>query len=369
MAQNEQDVPKPIKELKITFTVNHIKVDPGKPPVTGTVDPCNDPEKMVLIWEGSDAEIAITNQDGSLINDFKEYGPLAYFKQGVKYFYIKKKFIPNDINGLSEFVAYLNEKYLMADANVESERTYMEILVNIVTQILSGQKPADASEGAIYDKLQQFKPTHDEFGNSFDDIEKCKAYITALNTLLGAGAAPVDVPVGPQNPNPSVEEAERTRLAQEEATRARLAQEEATKARLAQEASNRLLDPSRRRSSISSFSDSSPESDDEDDEVLRGKKVLTPQQQQRELEDIRSKEGLARLRQERADGNTGKGSSFGAPSGAFRNTAQSYSPESGGPRAGQNDSKGVSSALREGGNRTRRHQYKKNRQTRRYNFQ
>jgi hypothetical protein len=358
MEQNTEDEQNSIKELKITFTVNHIKVDSGKPPVTGTVDPCiesDNSEKMVLIWEGSEAEISITNQDGSAINDFKEYGPLAYFKQGVKYYYVNKKFIPDDINGLPEFVTYLNGKYSISNDVVGSERKYMEIVVNIVTQILSGQKPADASEGAIYDKLQQFKPTHDGFGNSFDDIEKCKAYITALNTLLGAGAAPADVPVGPQNPNPPANEEERARLAQE-AERTRLAQE-AERARLEQEEASDSPDTS------------PPESDDEDNNgrVPQGNNGVTPQQQQRAVEYRRAREAQKKLKEQRAQGNPEKRASFGAPSGAFRNTAQGFIPLSG-PKVGQNSSQGVSSVF-SGGNRTRRYQDKKNRQTRRYKFQ
>jgi len=152
------------KNLKITFTVNHIKVEGDKP----------------LIWDDCDAAINIEdqNEDGNtkpIANgDFSGYGPISNFVNDLKYYYIQGKFVPGDRTGLFELVAYLVTKEGESDQDYGKQKKYVKTVSEIVTKIIGS--------GENNDTISKLKAV--QAALKLDEVESCKKYITDLNQIL-----------------------------------------------------------------------------------------------------------------------------------------------------------------------------------------
>jgi hypothetical protein len=194
------------KELKITFTINDVGVDKNKAPPANDVDPCTNPNDVVLDWEGCDATITIAEKNGAAIADFAGYGPLAHFKNGIKYYYItvnnKGKFIPGDLSELPSFVSYLKEKLAGARELSEFDKKHMHAIVEIVFN--TDSNPGDQLATKINDAKTNgpfsaehknflqgqgaaslaFTPGAKKVTESIYNLSECKKYIDMLDGII-----------------------------------------------------------------------------------------------------------------------------------------------------------------------------------------
>ena len=352
------------EKIKIVFEVSGIGVFSDREPLTGDINPCTaeDKERMatVLTWEGSKAKIQIQNENGVAI-DVKTIKPLSHFDPNVEYYYIDGAFVPTDINGLQTFVTYLNGN--IKGTVTSEQQTYMKVIHDVVDKILNlPARPSEAISEKIFDRKEVIKESHDAFysmgSNYYTDQTKCNTYLTALQNVLNP-SAPVNPPGGgdtggdlnPVQPQPQTQ-------AQDQA-------QAQTQAQLQPQAQTQAQTQAQPQAQTQSQTQAQPQAQTQAQPQPQAQAQTQAQTQAQPQAQTQTQRSRNKKEMSKTGSSMDKTASYGTigPPGRKPSIIPSSGP---GVRTGKSN---VSSSSFIGGNRTRRHQHKKNRQTRRYNFQ